>query len=173
MAKIAIGDTINVSSMPKREFTVLGVKLTCFDRSNDVRLEIHGHSSSDICRNAMKRASHAVYKGICDRYNPKYQTVEVKSKVSYPAWYMCCLLKIRHESRPLYRLKKWFLGLRWVNNWLWRRECETHKAYFADEWAETYYETHALHYKGVTLQLPDYPSIKELEQKTTINGDKI
>jgi ribosomal protein S27E len=30
--------------------------------------------------------------------------------------------KIQRESRPLYRLKKWFLGLRWVNNYLWRRQ---------------------------------------------------
>lgn len=33
-----------------------------------------------------------------------------------------CWAKRKRESRLSYRLKKWFTGLRPVNNWLWRRD---------------------------------------------------
>ena len=60
------------------------------------------------------------------------------------------------ESRPSYCLKKWFLGLRWVNNWLWRRKCETKPLH---PWMT---EDCIHYYQNPFAILPDYPSINEL-----------
>ena len=63
------------------------------------------------------------------------------------------------HSRLSYRLKKWFLSLRPVNNWLWRRGCRTPRLH---PWMT---EDCIHYYQNPFAILPDYPSIRELEQK--------
>lgn len=96
--------------------------------------------------------------------------IEVEASVKYVSpneWRYIQLVnaKKRLESRPLYRLKRRFLGIRWVNNWRWRRGCKTKSKEFVDEWDETYYRNHNLHYLWVIFTLPDYPSIQELSSE--------
>ena len=74
------------------------------------------------------------------------------------------------ESRLSYRLKRWFLSLRVVNNWRWRRGCEVPKksGYEANckVWCWAVEMTAKIHLgSAATFELPDYPSIKALEQR--------
>jgi len=75
----------------------------------------------------------------------------------------------KHESRLFYRLKKWFLGLRWVNNWLWRRgnkRLERKGAFvYRTRRFQSITQLHAYWRSeddGCTECMPDYPSINEL-----------
>ncbi len=86
------------------------------------------------------------------------------------------------HSRPLFRLKRWFLGLRPVNNWLWRRANKKRQQTGACRWTgftwvsehtptkeEFYYSKEHRVLKrqkeGHTFILPDYPSIRELSNE--------
>jgi hypothetical protein len=98
---------------------------------------------------------------------------------------ICSRAKTRRESRFSYRLKKWFLSLRWVNNWLWRRankkldlrgayKYEIHRDYgfpWRGEWHASSLTTcgdgsYRVGYQTLcppsTFSLPDYPSIRRL-----------
>jgi hypothetical protein len=77
--------------------------------------------------------------------------------------YNCRQDKLRRESRLSYRLKKWFVGLRPVNNWLWRR-CQVSIDYWWDKGNPCEFGGYLWDWgtKQNTAILPDYPSIKEL-----------
>jgi hypothetical protein len=108
-------------------------------------------------------------RGLFMKGRKMYDTVTRKSRVYFSLWYNVRQAKKKRESRLSYRLKKWFLSLRPVNNYLWRRG------------NKKLYDNHAFNYalKAITLGfysgyfrdgmeaqntaiLPDYPSIREL-----------
>ena len=78
-----------------------------------------------------------------------------------------CRNRAKAESRLPYRLKKWFMGLRPVNNWLWRKMNKDDQAYCTTivdaEMAQNgtlYFVYHEIYLNKL---FPDYKSIKRLQ----------
>ncbi len=103
-----------------------------------------------------------------------YEKVTIKGQVDSLTWLICRRNKEYYESRPSYRLKKWFMGLRWVSNWRWRRGCRAIE--LADDGVTIKYRLskwlleQCLRLEGMssTFVLPDYPSIRELSNKRPV-----
>jgi hypothetical protein len=93
--------------------------------------------------------------------------------------------KYKRESRISYRLKKWFIGLRPVNNWLWRRGNKEERSYEPFDHVSECIRSVCTEncsvamrcmdhvFKKNTAILPDYPSIRELSTELSEEAQAI
>ena len=76
--------------------------------------------------------------------------------------------KTVRESKWHYKLKRWFLSLRWVKAWLWRRGQKSID-YLVDRGVYSIFFMNGHEYDDSYTQntaiLPDYPSIRELSNE--------
>ena len=154
------GTVINIENFTDRSFLVTGMDLTC-----DPNL----HKWGGVV--FVSETDHPyLYKEKCYETHPDYKHKRAK-------YY--------RESRLSYRLKKWFVGLRPVNNWIWRRGNKESKHYFPEFRRVSYCISDTCKIcldrgkcddyfrdEGAKL-IPDYPSISELDNTRPVDSNSL
>ena len=196
---ININDKIVLAAMGDKEFTVTGLDISredlsgcfnatiqaCFYEKHKVYVGGNRPSMSGTCTRDIPilhnhDLAYAPKWKVVKPYSKSFHTFLIPTTLSKDKQYHLaeCCAKLRREGRKLFRFKRWFLSLRFVNNWLWRRankvriyyclknECirddKGEAACSACDWRGYCRDVHP---PQNTMLLPDYPSIRELSNE--------